>query len=348
MDAPILSDIRVLDNLLAINLNISLWSARKKLTLDDFGPVDLPPEDLATLGSKRIAPPESLRIFATLKARAFVFLDRHGIRFLGGWAIPEDKATEIVRELCAIRDEFTAQKEAFLTEYDTLVQDWIAKHADWANLIANSTVGSDYVRARLGFSWQLYKVAPLMAHPDAETMVESGLYEEVEGLAGTLFTEIAKFADETWRKVYAGKTEVTHKALSPLRTMYHKLMGLTFVEPHVAPVADILHMALSRLPKKGTIVGTDLLMLQGLVCLLRDPDALIEHSQRVIEGYGPATVLDSILRGPLVLSDQLDQPFDVAEILDTDDAVTPPDLLAVPTGPNAVPARVQIPSLGLW
>jgi hypothetical protein len=349
MDTPILSDIRVLDNLLAVNLNITLWSARKKLTLEDFGHVDLPPEDLATLGSKRIAPPESLRIFGTLKARAFNFMDRHGIRFLGGWAIPEDKATAIVQELCAIRDEFAAQKEAFLAEYDALVDAWIAKHADWSNLIANSTVGSDYVRARLGFSWQLYKVAPLMAHPDAETMVESGLYEEVEGLAGTLFTEIAKIADETWRKVYAGKTEVTHKALSPLRTMYHKLMGLTFVEPHVAPVTEILQMALSRLPKKGTIVGTDLLMLQGLVCLLRDPDALIEHSQQVIEGYGPATVLDSILRAPMASAFAEHSPVEITGLLDVEEG-DDPELVDMedPTARPCPGPRVQIPSMGLW
>jgi hypothetical protein len=338
MESPILSDIRVLDNLLAVNLNITLWSARKKLTLDDFGHVDLPPEELASLGSKRIAPPESLRIFGTLKARAVSLLDRHGIRFLGGWAIPEDKATGIVQELCTIRDDFLGQKEAFLAEYDTLVREWIAKHSDWASLIANATVDSDYVRSRLGFSWQLYKVAPLIGHPDSETMVESGLYEEVERLGETLFTEVAKFADETWRKVYAGKTEVTHKALSPLRTMYHKLMGLSFVEPHVAPVAEILQMALARLPQKGAIVGTDLLMLQGLVCLLRDPDALIEHSQKIIEGYGPATVLDAILSVPMLVSrDILDDPgfFDEEE---------PPEVAVVPSlGENA-----QIPSMGLW
>ena len=28
--APIVSDIRILDNLLALNLNVSLWSARRK------------------------------------------------------------------------------------------------------------------------------------------------------------------------------------------------------------------------------------------------------------------------------------------------------------------------------
>ena len=67
-DTPMPSDIRILESLLALNLDISLWSARKKLTLEDFGNVELPPDDLATLGSKRIAPPENLRIFGTLKA----------------------------------------------------------------------------------------------------------------------------------------------------------------------------------------------------------------------------------------------------------------------------------------
>lgn len=51
MDTPILSDIKVLDNLLALNLNVNLWSARKKMVLEDFGGAELPPEDLASLGS---------------------------------------------------------------------------------------------------------------------------------------------------------------------------------------------------------------------------------------------------------------------------------------------------------
>ena len=62
MDTPILSDIKVLDNLLALNLNVNLWSARKKMVLEDFGGAELPPEDLASLGSKRIADPNSLKV----------------------------------------------------------------------------------------------------------------------------------------------------------------------------------------------------------------------------------------------------------------------------------------------
>ena len=75
--AQLVSDIRILDNLLALNLNVSLWSARRKMSQEDLGSAELPPEDLASLGSKRIADPENLKVFGTLKARAFNYLDRH-------------------------------------------------------------------------------------------------------------------------------------------------------------------------------------------------------------------------------------------------------------------------------
>ena len=258
---PIVSDIRILDNLLALNLNVSLWSARRKMSQDDLGGAELPPEDLASLGSKRIADPENLKVFGTLKARAFNYLDRHGVRFMSGWAIPEEKAGEIVQELCNIRNDFQKEKESFLAGYDQNVQSWIEKHHQWGEIIRNSIVGPDYVRARMDFRWQLYKVSPLEQHADNTAVLEAGLAEEVQGLGGTLFGEVAKSAEDIWRRVYHGKTEVTHKALSPLRTLHAKLTGLSFVEPHVAPVADVVQAALLRMPKKGNIIGTDLLLL---------------------------------------------------------------------------------------
>ena len=324
MATPILSDIKVLDNILALNLNVNLWSARKKMVLEDFGGAELPPEDLASLGSKRIADPNSLKIFSTLKARAFSFLDRHGIRFMSGWAIPEDKAGDIIKELICIRDDFLKEKELFLADYDQSIENWINRHTKWGNIIRESTVGSDYVRSRIGFSWQLYRVSPLMDHAAPEAVAESGLNEEVENLAGTLFDEIARSADETWNRVYAGKTEVTHKALSPLRTLQQKLSCLTFINPHVSPVVDIIQMAFNRIPKKGNITGADLVMLQGLVCLLRDPDALITHAEKLIEGYGPASVLDAIT-APIVQA------------------------LPIPELPKVLPVtHANLPNVGLW
>ena len=341
----LVSDIRILDNLLALNLNVSLWSARRKMSQEDLGGAELPPEDLASLGSKRIADPENLKVFGTLKARAFNYLDRHGVRFMAGWAIPEEKAGEIVQEMLNIRAQFQKEKQAFLADYDQNVQAWIEKHHQWGEIIRNSLVGSDYVRARMDFRWQLYKVSPLEQHADNTAVLEAGLAEEVQGLGGTLFDEVAKSADDIWRRVYHGKTEVTHKALSPLRTLHAKLTGLSFVEPHVAPVADIVQAALLRMPKKGNITGTDLLLLQGLVCLLKDSTALVGHAQKVIEGYGPAFVLDALLAGPGVIAEQDGSSMLVnGDMGGEDDEPILPDIPAVD---SALP-HPAIPSLGLW
>lgn len=328
------SDIAILENLLALNLNITLWSARRKMTPEDFGGAELPPEDLATLGSKRIADPERTRIFNTIKARAFNYLDRHGIRFMSGWAIPEAKAGIIVDELVKIRSDFFAAKAAFLADYEDSLNAWIDRHQTWAAIIRNSIVSADYVRARLDFRWQLYKVEPLVQHPNSNAVLEAGLAEEVTGLAETLFSEVSRAADEMWKRVFAGKTEVTHKALSPLRTLRDKLAGLSFVEPHVAPVVEIIQGALERMPARGNITGTDLVTLQGLVCLLRDSESLVLHSQKLIEGYSSASVLDALLGDP-----------NESNLPEIPEAIPEADS---PILPELPPSQPILPSMGLW
>ena len=287
-----MTDITVLDHLLVVNLDIHIWTARKKLVPLDLGGAELPPEDLASLGSKRICNPEDLRSFTTLKARAVSVLERSGIRFLSGWAVPDTRIDDIMRELAVIRDEFNAAKESFLQRYEQSVRDWIARHPQWGNIIAGSTVSEEYVRSRLDFRWQVFQVA----QPEAVDRNMDNLKEDIDRLGGTLFDEIAKAAGEAWHRCYAGKTEITRKALSPLKAMYDKLMGLTFVEPRVAPVAELLDTAFRSIPKRGAITGSTLVMLQGLVSLLQSPQALMEHGQMILDGRKNShKILESLL-----------------------------------------------------
>ncbi|CCH49475.1 DUF3150 domain-containing protein [Pseudodesulfovibrio piezophilus] len=273
------TDITILDNLIALNLDVKIWTARKKLTHADFGGAELPPEELASLGSKKIRDPRELRIFGTLKARAVSLLDRTGVRFLGGWGIPEDKADEIVAELTTIRDDFLNAKEQFLNRYDEAVKNWIVQHPGWESLIGSSSVSADYVRNRLGFRWQFFKLLP-----PTDNAVGHGLQDEVNELGGTLFDEVGKAAADTWKRCFEGKDKVTHKALSPLRSIHGKLAGLSFVEPRVVPVVDLLETAFNRVPKRGHIQGSALVMLQGVVSLLRDPTTLVAHGQKILDG----------------------------------------------------------------
>lgn len=123
----------------------------------------------------------------------------------------------------------------------------MAKHPGWEQLIAASTVSGDYVRSRLDFNWQFYKVAP----PERRNAAIGNLTSEIEKLGDTLFGEISKRAKNIWSKTYAGKTEVSHRALSPLKIMHQKLIGLSFLEPRVVPVADLIEEALNSVPKEA-------------------------------------------------------------------------------------------------
>ena len=273
------TDITVLDQLVVVDLDIHIWSARKKLSPADLNGVTLPPDDLASLGSKRICDPAELCIFGTLKARAVACLERNGVRFLSGWAIAEQNLGKVTAELASIRDEFQRVKDAFLHRYEQSIQGWLARHPQWAGIIAGSVVGEEYVRSRLDFRWKVFKVSA----PIADNLPDD-LYNEVAALGETLFGEVAKVATETWNRCYEGKMEITRKALSPLKNIHDKLMGLSFIEPRVTPVMDIISTAFHYVPKRGAIKGETLLLLQGLVSMLKNPAQLLEHSQKILDG----------------------------------------------------------------
>lgn len=330
------TDITVLDQLMVVNLDVHIWTARKKLSSRDLNGAELPPQDLASLGSKRICNPEDLRVFGTLKARAVNLLERNGVRFLGGWAVPETRLDEISLELSVIRDEFNQAKTVFLQHYETSVQDWIARHPQWSGIIAGSTASEDYVRARLDFRWQMFQVAaPKEVDP---AQLRDQLQDDVRNLGATLFDEVAQTAAEVWRRCYAGKTEVTRKALSPLKSLYDKLIGLTFIEPCVAPVAEILDAAFSSIPRRGPIQGNTLVMLQGLVCLLQNPAALLEHGRIILEGRAQAV---DILTGLLV------KPGSAGSFPEHIEARTSDETSLERSMPPAFPSPV-IESCGLW
>ena len=62
---------QVLDRLVAVNLDVRIWSGRKKLTAEDLSlGADVPPEDLVSLGSKRVCDPEAIKVFHRLKQQA--------------------------------------------------------------------------------------------------------------------------------------------------------------------------------------------------------------------------------------------------------------------------------------
>lgn len=254
----------ILKNIVLVTMNTTLWSGRKRLRPEDLKLVDgseLPPDKLASLGSKRVMDPQALAIFERLKRRAEREILAIGTRFLNGYAVPKEKLKDLMAKLAVIEEEFDVAKRDFLSEYDQAVESWIAANPGWEEVIRRSIEDASYVSRQLAFSTQTFTVSPHRSH-------RSGLESEINGLADQLRHEVAQVARTTWDSSYHGKTEVGQKAIRPVRSMLEKIEGLLFLEPGLNELVNGIRTILAALPTAGPIKGADFASLCGALHLL--------------------------------------------------------------------------------
>ena len=289
------SQLGIVDRLLGVNLKISIWSGRKKLTAQDLGVDDLPPDELASLGSKKVCDPALLKIFQTLKGRANGVLERYGLPFLGGRAIPEHKAMDVHEQLKAIEQEFNDAKEEFLRDYEPNVQKWLTRQKEWSSIIEGELESKDYVRNRISFqSFFCALSLPSVTGEGSDSLCQSFI-DEVAGLGSTLYDDVAAAATEVWRNSFRGQNRVSHRALLPIRKICEKLNNFSFVDPTVMPVTEIIQATLESIPQKGYLEGMPLVQLQGLVSLLRDKEALADLAERKMSGLSTEDILTGFI-----------------------------------------------------
>lgn len=328
---------QIIDQVVCLNIDCSIWSGRKKLTPADFrntGSDDLPPADLASLGSKKICNPAALRIFDTLKKQAHREAAKVGIRFLGGYAIPETKAQDLAKVLDDIREQFDEARAKFVNEYDDEIDKWVAKHPNWSASIRAVVPSSSHVESRIGFDYQAFEVK-------ASGITTAGLDRAVNGLADQLYYEVAREAFDYYDISLCGKPYGTQKTLRPLRSIRSKLEGLSFIDGTVTPIISMIDHVLESMPAKGHIEGADLAKLVGVVHILSDKARMLTYGQRVLEGANPASFFaeeeeaddDSVL----ALVSDVDQTVPVPVVTDLSSLFTVPET-TVPSGEDLTAA----------
>jgi hypothetical protein len=152
----------ILDKVVLVKVEANIYGARKKLKKEDLVLADgskLPPEDLASLGSKRLLDPDQLTVFNRLKKEAERICLRVGTRFLGGFIIPNEAAGSITEELDRIAVDFIKAKADFLAGYDSAVNDWLVKHPEFACIIEKAVDSVEFVSTRLSFDYLVLAVA---------------------------------------------------------------------------------------------------------------------------------------------------------------------------------------------
>lgn len=331
------TETKVLNRVICFSLaDIHLWSGRKKLRTTDLKIRDgeLPPSDLASLGSKKICDPEDLSVFEKIKRRAHRSCEKIGVRFLGGYAVPEDKADELAKELDLCSADFYKEKHDFITAYDQRIQDWVSVHPGWEASIQSAITPVGGVDRQIAFAWHAFRVTEAVQDADdTQSALNSGLGKTIGGLSSQLFSEIAKMADEVMDKTLMGRESVTQRALSPIRTIRGKLAGLAFLDRRVRPVIDIIDHVMQDLPAAGKIDGMALSALYGLVSLLSSEERMQRHGDMILNG----TPIEDVLDG-----DKPKQPeLDLVEQATVEAETVPETELAEPEAEEAVEVEAK-------
>lgn len=258
---------QILSQVVIIILNVNLWSGRKKLCPEDLAAngieVDkLPPQALASLGTKRIISPDALNPFSKLKREAERICLAKGVRFLGGYAIPKDLVDSLIEELKDIKNRFAAEKAAFLSKYDEEVDKWIWENPpEWASVIRAAVESSAVIAGRTSFNF-----APVAVDSPDGMEENEGLKEEACGLVGQLYHEVRVVAKQAFETTFVGRREVNRKALRPIASIKVKLQGLAFLDPDtIAETISTIDEIIGKIPKTGPIAGSNLDMIAGLV-----------------------------------------------------------------------------------
>ncbi|MGZ0079944.1 DUF3150 domain-containing protein [Methylomonas sp. YC3] len=277
----------ILDRVVLVKVEANIYGARKKLKKEDLVLADgskLPPEDLASLGSKRLLDPDQLTVFNRLKKEAERICLRVGTRFLGGFAVPVESASSITAELERIALDFAAAKTEFIAGYDAAVTDWVVRHPEFAGIIEQAVDSVEFVSTRLSFDFLVVSVGLPDSLPPADV---ARLESKISSLSEQMFYEISVEANQLIEQSLLGKEQVTRNALRPIRRMRDKLDGLGFLDHRVAPVVSTIDDLLTRIPNKGAIEGSILQEILATAMLLSDPDKTRRHGEGLLVNQTP-------------------------------------------------------------
>lgn len=334
-----MNNTQVLEEVICFSLeDISLWGARKKLRPEDVtlgAGGELPPSDIASLGSKKIFNTTKLNEFLRLKKRAHTACAKVGIRFMGGYAVPASLAADLGKKLDKIGDDFAKAKADFLASYETDLTSWIALHPRWETWIRKATLPVTEIGHKFRYGWVPARVSA--PSDDPNDVLGKKMASEVGGLAGRLFEEIAEMAEKVRSSSLLGKDKVNRRVLSSVASIRSKLSGLSFLDQRAMPVIKAIDEVVASMPGDAPIEGLQLSALYGLMVTLADPQRLQEFGQAVLDGTPVSAGLGVTIAAPIKAARA------PAPVVAPAATVQEPVAVAVPASPVVTPATAIAP-----
>lgn len=233
-------DIQILDQTVLIRLDVTFWTGRAKMQVEDL-PDDvrgeLPPNQLSTLGTKRIFDPAKLRVFNMLKGRAHGLLRRSCVSLMGGYATHINRLPDLCPVLGTIAQEFNDAVRDFALDYVQSSAEWAANFPEWSHILLNALPKAHEIAKRFSFTWQVYQIHPVQY---ASAFDGNDQADTLSNLEGSVMEEISTELKVMLRDTIGDRETATKKTYRPLQPIIDKVRALAFIHPHLVSLEKVL------------------------------------------------------------------------------------------------------------
>ncbi|WP_045216949.1 DUF3150 domain-containing protein [Desulfonatronovibrio magnus] len=252
---------QIFENSVGLILDIKLWSGSKNLKAEDFKDVELPPEDLISLGSKRIHAKEKFKPIQQVRTKTLTYLESVAVSLYSGkiWIIPEARKTEVESALKEFATEFIQEKAQFLSRFDKDQTEWLEQNKKWSRIIAPYLETPESVEKKFSFTWRSFKM--------------SASEQVAQDLTGSVLHEISQISSDVYESI-RGRERATPKNLNRIERLQGKLQGLAFVQPGVTTIELELSKIMDERDTGGALEGHGLFRLIRLLIQLKNPGIL--------------------------------------------------------------------------
>lgn len=250
------------------------WTGTRAMHEGDFAigtGGQLPPKEVAkSLGLKAIIDTQHLRVFDRIKHKAEALLESCGVKYLSGWAVPEDKVDEVFKGLDDLVARYSMEKADFLNKYDTLVKEWADQNPTFAKEIIEGKLDVNAVAARINGGYESFRLQPVSDKKAAD------LAKSIGGLASELIAGVTRTARIFFKESFLGKTRANRKTVNAVLKIRQKLQGLAFLSSSILPVIAFIDKVIGEMPSEGYFSGEPFWKLAALVKTLSDETLLEE------------------------------------------------------------------------
>ena len=268
------NEMALIGKIVVIVPRFTQWTGTRAMHEGDFAigtGGQLPPKEVTkSLGLKAIIDTQHLRVFDRIKHKAEAVLEGCGVRYLSGWAVPEDKADQVFKSLDALVEQYSMEKAGFLSRYDSLVKEWADQNPSFAKEIMEGKLDVNAVSERISAGYESFRLQPV----SAEKAV--ALAKSIGGLASELIASVTRSARIFFKESFLGKTRASRKTVNAVLKIRQKLQGLAFLSSSILPVIAFIDKVVNEMPSEGYFSGEPFWKLAALVKTLGDATLLEE------------------------------------------------------------------------